>query len=225
MKRQFFVDPGSAMSHNLDNWKARGSKRVRTGWAVFFVCLSLICAPTCLADSQQKFPGKGSRADWERANRMNHEALLLGRSNQLDAAIAKTKAAIAIYPFDSSYFYNCGNFLADQKKFAEAVEQYQNGLVYEPRDFDALYNLGLAYRGLKNNKMAEASYRKALSVRPDDFDAIYNLGNVLRDELRFDESRAMYERASRVPGASSQRMTEAYRMLDEKIGKNGGSKH
>ncbi|MBX9693348.1 MAG: hypothetical protein K2Z81_13255, partial [Cyanobacteria bacterium] len=68
MNRQFFVDQRGAMSHNLDNWKARGSKRVRTGWAVFFICLSLILAPTCLADSQQRFPGKGSRADWERAN-------------------------------------------------------------------------------------------------------------------------------------------------------------
>ncbi|MBY0547398.1 MAG: tetratricopeptide repeat protein [Candidatus Obscuribacterales bacterium] len=155
---------------------------------------------------------------------LNHEAVLLKRDNRVDAAITKVKAAIDVYPFDSTYFYNYGNYLSAKKNFSEATMQYQKAIALEPRDFDSLYNLGLAYRGLKNNKMAEAAYRKALAIRPEDFDTVYNLGNVLRDELRFEESRAMYERASRLPGASSQRMSEAYRMLDDKINKNRGAK-
>lgn len=224
MKRQFFVDHGSAMSHNLDNWKARGNKRVRTGWAVFFLCLTLVAPSTCLADSQNRFPGKGDKSAWERANVLAREGIVLGRTpNQLDAAIQKVKAAIALYPFDSTYYYNLGNYYSDKKAFNEAVEQYSKAVSLEPQDVDSLFNLGLAYRGLKDNQKAEQSYRRALTIRSNDFDILYNLGNCLRDQRRYAEAKVMYEKAGRAPGADAKAMRDAYRMLNERVAKDGGA--
>lgn len=225
MKRQFFVDHGSAMSHNLDNWKARGNKRVRTGWAVFFLCLTLVAPSTCLADSQQKFPGKGTKAAWERANQLNHEGLVLGDKNQLNAAIAKAKEAIQTYPFDGVYYYNLGNYLTDAGNYSDAVIQYKKALALEPQNYYYNFNLGLAYRKMSNNKMAEISYRKALALRADDFDLFYSLGNVLRDQEKYGESREMYDRAGHAANADSVRLAKAYSTLKEKADKSGGLKH
>ena len=217
MKRQFFVDHGSAMSHNLDNWRARGNKRVRTGWAVFFLCLTLVAPSTCLADSQNRFPGKGDKSAWEKANVLTRESIGLARQNKIDAAIEKSRMAIAAYPFDSTYFYNFGTIFLMKNDFANAAKNYEKAAQLDPKDDESLYNLGLAYRGLKNNKMAEASYKRALSIRPDKFKALYNLGNVLRDEGRFDEARLSYDKAAKLTDANANAMKEAYRQLDERV--------
>jgi tetratricopeptide (TPR) repeat protein len=75
--------------------------------------------------------------------------------------------------------YNLGNALFKQKKYAEALEQYNNALALQPKEKNkiaaAFHNTGNSL--LVDNKIEESikAYEKALKNNPKDNDTRYNL--------------------------------------------------
>ncbi len=87
---------------------------------------------------------------------------------------------------------NLGVALANDRRYAEAVDQYQQGIKAKGNDPDLYYNLGNALGEMGKSNEAMASYRKALQIDPRHAETHYNLGNALAKLQRFDEAMVEY---------------------------------
>lgn len=73
--------------------------------------------------------------------------------------------------------YNLGNAMLEQKRYKEAVAQYQktlNTTKDEQLQAQAYYNMGNAFMGLKDYQNAVNHYKESLKRNPDDEQARYN---------------------------------------------------
>lgn len=70
-----------------------------------------------------------------------------------------------------------GNKLADERKWAEAIETYNLAIRLDPKNAEAYIRLGDAQMGTGNWSAALDAYKRAVSVAPGDADAQYALGD------------------------------------------------
>lgn len=182
----------------------------------YVLLLSISSMHAAKADSNGNFPGKGKHEDWHKAAALGKQATKLCENGQLQEAETLLRQAVEIYPHDASIYYNLGNCLDGQRKYADAIQDYKRAIAIEPRYLKAHYNLGLAYDHMKNYSQAEVSYRKVLQLNPNDGGALFNLGAVLLDEQRFKEARTMFNRAAKCPNVNSQEVRDALREVDQK---------
>jgi tetratricopeptide (TPR) repeat protein len=82
-----------------------------------------------------------------------------------------------------------GNQLYVQKKYAEAVQQYESILKGGEESAEVYFNLGNAYYQLKKVGPAIYNYEKALQLNPGDRDILVNLG--FAQKLAVDDIKAM----------------------------------
>jgi outer membrane protein assembly factor BamD (BamD/ComL family) len=68
---------------------------------------SVVLVPA-FAYTDGQFPGKGSVEDWHRANDEYNQACRSLNAGKYDEAIAKDKAALALYPYEGCYWGNMG---------------------------------------------------------------------------------------------------------------------
>ena len=75
--------------------------------------------------------------------------------------------------------YNLGNALFRQKKYPEALEQYNNSVALQPKDKEklaaAFHNIGNALLSDKKIEQSIEAYKKSLKITPQDNDTRYNL--------------------------------------------------
>jgi len=90
---------------------------------------------------------------------------------------------------------NLGAYLADQKKFVEAMPHYLRALEIKPNYVEAINNLGVASAALGRTDEAIARYQQALKIKPDYAEAHYNLANALVRSGRLDEAIGQYQQA------------------------------
>jgi Flp pilus assembly protein TadD len=91
--------------------------------------------------------------------------------------------------------YNLANTLAGQRRFDEAIVQYQEALKLRPNFLEARSNF--ANMLLDHGRAGEAvvQFQKLLEIKPDLAEADYSLGVALADCGRFDEAIAHYQKA------------------------------
>ncbi|HEV2177060.1 MAG TPA: tetratricopeptide repeat protein [Terriglobia bacterium] len=77
-------------------------------------------------------------------------------------------AAAARYPKDRVNRNQMGRMLFLQRRYAEAVSQYQQTLSIDPEDLEAHYNLMLCYRGLGNDALASREEKLYLRFKADE---------------------------------------------------------
>jgi len=65
------------------------------------------------------------------------------------------------------------------RRYAQAIEAYQEATRLDPAFYEAHYNLALTYSRQNNPAAALTSYEKALAIRPDSADARYNFALLL----------------------------------------------
>ena len=102
---------------------------------------------------------------------------LYQKQKYADAEIAYKKA-LANYPDSPKSIYNTANAIYRQKRYKEAIEQYQY-LAKNANDnalkAAAYHNIGNAYMQLKNYQKAVAAYKNSLRKNPTDEKTRYNL--------------------------------------------------
>jgi len=81
-----------------------------------------------------------------------------------------------------SLLYNQGNALLALKRYAAAVEKYEEALGVHPSFAECWKNLGSSHQSLGRRDSAKKCYEKALSYKPDLFEALYCLGAMLATE-------------------------------------------
>jgi protein O-GlcNAc transferase len=114
---------------------------------------------------------------------------------ELQEAVRRINAALAINPNLAPAHNNLGNALKDLGQPGKALASYDRAIALKADYADAFYNRGSALRMLGRPDDAVASYDRAIALRPDYADAFNNRGSALNDLRRFDEALASFDRA------------------------------
>jgi len=95
-------------------------------------------------------------------------ARVLKEEGQYDEAIAKLRSVLQQYPRDRVVRNELGRIYFLQKKYADAVKEFEVTLSIDPEDLQAHYNLMLCYNGLGNEAQAEAHKIRYLRFKADE---------------------------------------------------------
>jgi len=93
---------------------------------------------------------------------------LLRAEGAYDQSLAHLRTVIAQYPKDRFVRNDAGRVLFLQKKYAEAIKEFQQVLTIDPEDLQAHYNLMLCYNGLGNEKLALEHQARYLRFKADE---------------------------------------------------------
>ncbi len=131
------------------------------------LALTLGLAMPAQADRWEKFPGKGSRADWEKSwNLVIKQAYPLTQQEKWKEAMPILDRAVKIYPGDS--FYHFLMAMAHQKtgNAKAAIPEFEKAMQLDPNDDHCPYYLGLLYEEQNDLAKAKPLFRKATKVSP-----------------------------------------------------------
>jgi tetratricopeptide (TPR) repeat protein len=92
-------------------------------------------------------------------------------------------------------YNNRGDALVDQKKYEEALSDFNTALSINPKYSMALYNRGNIYEKEKKYEEALADYNAAIRYRPDFDKAFNNRGTIYKLINRYDEAVVDYSQA------------------------------
>ena len=112
--------------------------------------------------------------------------------NKLEEAKKEITKKMLQYKKSTILFNLLGAFLANQKNFDEAIENYQKSIEINPKYAQAYNNLGIVFH--KKNKIEEAieNYKKAINLKNNFPEAFNNLGSAVRDSQKKKEEAIPY---------------------------------
>ena len=90
------------------------------------------------------------------------------------------KHALALNPDYADAFFQLGVFYADERKYAEAVEQYQRALKINPNAANTHYRLGQALARLGNGSRAQEEFAIFQRLRKSESEAIDSKQNQIQ---------------------------------------------
>ncbi len=101
--------------------------------------------------------------------------------------------------------FDAGLALAQQGKYAEAIEEYKKALEKDPDQPYIQANMADSLSKLNKNDEALAAYQKAISLKPDDAAMYTNMGVLLGKMGKTAESQEAFKKAASVnPAAAGQ---------------------
>src|SRR5215471_16815116 len=95
-------------------------------------------------------------------------ARVLKEEGRYDEAIVKLRSVLEQYPRDRVVRNELGRIYFLQRKYADAVKEFEVTLSIDPEDLQAHYNLMLCYNGLGNEAQAEAHKIRYLRFKADE---------------------------------------------------------
>jgi Flp pilus assembly protein TadD len=95
-------------------------------------------------------------------------ARALKEDGDYDGAIAHLQTVLAQFPRDRVVHNELGRVLFLQKRYADAVKEFEATLNIDPEDLQAHYNLMLCYNGLGNDAKAEEHKARYLRFKADE---------------------------------------------------------
>ncbi len=95
-------------------------------------------------------------------------AKALREDGDYDAAIVHLRTVLGQFPRDRVVHNELGRILFLQKRYADAVAEFERTLSIDPEDLQAHYNLMLCYNGLGNDSKAEEHKARYLRFKADE---------------------------------------------------------
>ena len=95
-------------------------------------------------------------------------AKALREDGDYDGAITHLKAVLDQFPRDRVVHNELGRVLFLEKRYADAVAEFEKTLAIDPEDLQAHYNLMLCYNGLGDDKKAEEHKARYLRFKADE---------------------------------------------------------
>ena len=149
-------------------------------FSISLAILSLItfCNQCCLAYKDGEFPGKGSVQAWHQAAVFLRDGHILQDNGKYDEAIAKFKAAIAIYPYEPAAWGRLGNCYQDKKEYALAESAHRKATALNPDDWMGWSDLSRTFYFEDKIPDYKAAMVKALSCHPPSKEAAEIQGSI-----------------------------------------------
>jgi tetratricopeptide (TPR) repeat protein len=82
---------------------------------------------------------------------------------------------------------------AEQKKYNEAADVLEKGVIINSSNKKIYYNLGIIYQYLQNFSKAESNLMKAYSFSPDEFEILYALSDFYIKKQEYRNARKFAE--------------------------------
>lgn len=92
---------------------------------------------------------------------------------------------------EATVFVDRGLILYQDKKFEEALKEFQEASRLNPENVDALYYQGLTYVALGRAGDAQGVLEKARKMRPDDFDVLFQLGALYFNQKEYEKAEPL----------------------------------
>jgi tetratricopeptide (TPR) repeat protein len=92
----------------------------------------------------------------------------LKEEGKYDQAITRLQSVLKQYPRDRVVRNELGRIYFLQKKYSDAVQEFETTLSIDPEDLQAHYNLMLCYNGLGDEGKAEAHKLRYLRFKADE---------------------------------------------------------
>jgi RNA polymerase subunit RPABC4/transcription elongation factor Spt4 len=105
------------------------------------------------------------------AEAFNQEGVRLYEADQLDAAIAAFRQAVALDPNNASYHTNLAVALDEKELDFEAFTEYQRAIELDPRQATALLNLGYLYSEDERYEEARQVWEQVIRINPSSAEA------------------------------------------------------
>lgn len=166
------------------------------------------------ADSQGKFPGIGSKADYDRSSVYHNQAYSLAAKGDHLSAIKLYRQAISIYPHNSGSYQDLGNELRKTGQLEESITAQKKAIELEPGYLSAWLGLGMCYERMGKLAEAEKCYRKSVEINPNSYGAVFDLGDILRQQGRIAEARSWLLRARSCPECSPKEVDNAINLCN-----------
>ena len=128
------------------------------------LCMLGASLPSAQAMSDGSFPGKGSKAVWNKASEIVKVGIQLGQAGKDREAIGLYQKAIGMYPFDSLFYYNTGIAYSDLKDYRKAEAFYRKAISLEPTYYSAWYNMGIDFYWQGNYRQSQTAIEKAQAL-------------------------------------------------------------
>ncbi len=136
-------------------------------------------------------------------------AKALREDGDYDGAAARLKTVLEQFPRDRVVHNELGRLLFLEKRYAEAVSEFEKTLTIDPEDLQAHYNLMLCYNGLGNDAKTEEHKARYLRFKADESaQAITGPYRQAHPEDN-NERQPIHEHSSVVLGAAAQKKTAA----------------
>ena len=104
--------------------------------------------------------------DWNDAERRVERAAELYEQRKLQEAVDELRAAIAINPYNSGWFFNLGLTLDELDRPDEAIEAYRQALEIDPNDLQTMNRLGMCQHRIGKLKNALTTFQKIEVIDP-----------------------------------------------------------
>ena len=120
----------------------------------------------------------------------------IAESSKLKITMDEAKEAMARSLSKADKSFLSGNKLLEQKKFAEAVKDYEEAIHLNSTQWGYYFNLGLAYKKLGKKEKALVTFQKALEINPQSFSSNKEIGEILAKSGNFKEAKNYYRKAT-----------------------------
>ena len=147
-------------------WAFLGRERIMHRLAAL-VLIALFALP---AVAYPEFPGKGSKADWDKAVEHFRSARASMAMMYRDAAIREYRRAIAVYPYDLQFYFDLGYALDANGETKAAEDAYARGIMLNTADWRAFAEMADFLEKHKRNEEALRAMEKAVkrTIYPSD---------------------------------------------------------
>ena len=138
------------------------------------------------------------------------QAMNRHQANDLPAAEALYRDALAADPHNLDIQYLLGTALLQQSRFRDAANLLQKVTVARPDVPDAHNNLGVAYKALGEWEPAMRAFQAAIKANPEYSQAFFNLGAVMDERRLPADAEKCYEKGLELaPGDKQMRVALA----------------
>jgi Flp pilus assembly protein TadD len=142
-------------------------------------------------------------------------AKALREDGDYDSAAARLKTVLEQFPRDRVVHNELGRVLFLEKRYADAVSEFEKTLAIDPEDLQAHYNLMLCYNGLGNDVKAEEHKARYLRFKADESaQAITGPYRQAHPEDN-NERQPIHEHYSVALGAAAQKKTSARKVAEK----------